>query len=84
MNEHTNGGAGNQAAGKRTITLTLDPVTMQVSLGGDEMPLSAAMMICDEGLRVLGEMRREAAALMLREKLAALQQDAAVRQKLKL
>jgi hypothetical protein len=58
---------GDKGNGKPTIeqvehglvlTLIYDQGTHQVAIGGAPMPLSLAMMIVDEGKRVLEEQRR--------------------------
>lgn len=52
------------------LTFTLDLTTFQVAVGGQPLPLSLAMMIAGEGMRLLEEQRRAAAAMMLRQQLA--------------
>ena len=52
------------------LSFTLDLTTYQVAIGGQPLPLSLAMMIAGEGMRLLEEQRRTAAALMLRQQLA--------------
>ncbi len=51
------------------LTFTLDLTTFQVAIGGQPLPLSLAMMIAGEGMRLLEEQRRMAAAQMLRQQL---------------
>jgi hypothetical protein len=51
------------------LSFTLDLTTYQVAVGGQPLPLSLAMMIAGEGLRILEEQRRVAAAMMLRQQL---------------
>lgn len=51
------------------LTFTLDLTTFQVAIGGQPLPLSLAMMIAGEGMRILEEQRRLAAAQMLRQQL---------------
>jgi len=52
------------------LSFTLDLTTFQVAIGGEPLPLSLAMMIAGEGMRLLEEQRRVAAAMMLRQQLA--------------
>jgi hypothetical protein len=52
------------------LTFTLDLTTHQVAIGGQPMPLTLAMMIAGEGMRILEEQRRVAAAMVLRQQLA--------------
>jgi hypothetical protein len=52
------------------LTLTYDHETHQVAIGGVPMPLSLAMMICGEGMRVLEEQRGVAAVRVLQQQAA--------------
>jgi hypothetical protein len=55
------------------LELVMDLATFQVSIGGEQMPISLAQMICGEALRLLDEQRRLAAATQLGQRI----QDAA-------
>lgn len=48
--------------GTTTLTLTLHHDTLQVSIGGDQMPVALAQMIAGEAMRQLDQIRRIAAA----------------------
>jgi len=72
--EANHGGTGNGERGIEhhpvaLLTLTLDLTTHQVAIGGQSLPLSLAQMIVGEGMRLLEEQRRMAAAQMLRQQL---------------
>lgn len=68
-NDSRNGSSEKPAGRSYTLALSYSEETHQVSIGGDPMPLSLAQMLCNEGLRVLEEQRRIAAARMVRDTL---------------
>jgi hypothetical protein len=60
------------------LELVYNHETHQVSIGGLPMPLSLAQMIAGEGLRVLEEQRRIAAAQMLARTMEQMKRDQAI------
>ncbi len=52
---------------KLVLTLTYDPKTYQVTIGGTQMPMSLAQMILGEAARLLEEQRRVAVMRSLQE-----------------
>jgi hypothetical protein len=69
-NGKSNGESGVTHHPVAVLTFTLDLTTYQVAIGGQSLPISLAQMIAGEGMRILEEQRRVAAAMMLREQLA--------------
>lgn len=64
------GNGDGRPATKLTLTLTYDVESFQVSIGGDQIPLSLAQMMLDEAGRGLEQQRRIAAAAALRDQMA--------------
>jgi hypothetical protein len=60
------------------LTLTYSPVSHQVTVGGESMPISLAQMIVGEASRLLEEQRRVASAQLLRQQLAQEQENARI------
>ena len=76
---HSNGnGNGVRVLQKVTLTFVYDTSNHQVTIEGDTMQISLAQMIAGEGLRVLDEKRRMAAAMQLQELMRQQAADAAV------
>jgi hypothetical protein len=60
------------------LELTYNHETHQVTIGGMPMPLSLAMMMLGEGMRVLEEQRRIAAAQVLHQTIEQAKRDQAI------